>query len=414
MAFPSRLKPATRAMAKFAGVISPTGIGVLLSVGAHAALWAASPQTSFSFAALSQAAQEANAEEAIVPITQLSPAERSRLPSFAQPRGLSSSPTGLTSLPLPSGLPFIAPKPNTLARRQVPANPMPSATTRTPTAGNLGGLGRTIPFNFSTVPTPARSASSQAPGVPLVNLPAVPPSSGATNPGTNNSPDPNGDLPDLAAGPDTAPVDGSANGSVDGSGNGPGNGPGIDTATALEGTEAAGTGNSQNQPTIPPGTSPEKEPAKEPGIQIPVGPAGDDGAIAQNEAPLIASSNVFDETNVSEADAEQNLAKWLAGKDNVLRGTSEITINSEFTACRENPPVDGLLGVVVNPDGSQEGAVVLKSTGYEMLNNLALTTLGYEAFGPLEAPTHYEIAVKVINEQAGCVGEEVVPEIPTE
>jgi hypothetical protein len=398
MAFPSRLKSAARSVAKFAGVISPTSIGVLLSVGAHAALWAASPQTSFSFAALTQAAQEANAEETIVPIMQLSPTERNRLPSFAQPRGLSSSPTGLTSLPLPSGLPFIAPKPNTFARRQVPANPMPSATTPAPTRGTLGTLGRTVPFslNIPTTTPPARSSSSQSsvPAVPLIDLPATPPaSSSAPNPETNsnNSSNPNGDLPNLTPGTE-APVTG--------------------IAQALEGTEAAGNANSTNLPADALATSPEKEPAKEPGIEIPVEPPVTDDAIAQNESPLIASSNVYDETNVSEAEAEQNLAKWLEGKDNVLRNTSEITINSEFTACREDSPVEGRLGVVVNPDGSQEGAIVLKSTGYEMLNRLALTTLGYENFGPIEAPTHYEIEVKVINEQSECVEEEVVPEIP--
>lgn len=400
MAFPSRLTSAARSVAKFAGVISPTGIGVLLSVGAHAALWAASPQANFSFAALSQAAQEANAEETIVPIMQLSPTERNRLPSFAQPRGLSSSPTGLTSLPLPSGLPFIAPKPNTFARRQVPANPMPSVTTRTPTRGTLGTLGRTVPFslNIPTTTPPARSSNSQSsvPAVRVIDLPAPPPaSSSVPNPDTNsNSSNPNGDLPNLT--PRTeAPVNG--------------------IAQALEGTEAAGNANSDpNVPAVPPATSPEKEPAKEPGIQIPVEPSIADGAIAQNESPLIASSNVYDETDVSEADAEQNLAQWLEGKDNVPRNTSEITINSEFTACREDSPVDGRLGVVVNPDGSQEGAIVLKSTGYEMLNRLALTTLSYENFGPIEAPTHYEIEVKVINEQSECVVEEAVPEIPTQ
>ena len=63
MAIPSRLKSAARPIAKAAKFITPTGIGVLLSVGAHVALLAFGPHTDVSFAALSPAAQEADAKK---------------------------------------------------------------------------------------------------------------------------------------------------------------------------------------------------------------------------------------------------------------------------------------------------------------------------------------------------------------
>ncbi len=389
MALPSRLKPAARAISKIAGTLSPTGIGVLLSVGAHAVLLASSPQTNFSFAALSQAAQEARAEETIVPVMQLSPAERNRLPSFAQPRSLSLPTTGLNSLPLPSGLPFI-PRANTLPNnRQVPANGMPSAISKAPTTANLGIL-RNPPSTGSyrlnlptTIPTPTPRSPSRPSGVQLIpGPPALPPTNTPNTPASPGSTDGEA-LPDLSTGSEAATPT-----------------PNSTTASVLEGLESAGNANNgQNAPTLP--ADPEKEPPKEePPIDIAVGPSESEGAIAPNESPLIA---IYDETNVSEDEAEQNLAQWLEGKENLLRGTAELTIDSGFKACREQPPVDGRLGVIVNPDGSREDVTILKSTGYDMLNRLAASKLDYQDFGVIEAPTHYEIEVKVNNESAGCV-----------
>jgi hypothetical protein len=400
MALPSRLKSAARSAFKGASILSPTGIGVLLSVGAHAALLAFGPQTNFSFAALNQAAQEAKAEETIVPVMQLSPAERSRLPSFAQPRSLSPSPTGLTNLPLPSGLPFL-PKTSTFPRRQVPANPMPSATTKAPTTGNLGALRRTIPsttpfrLNIPTTNVPAPSSRPPTVAVLPPGQPTPPTSSSTNSPEASRG----GDLPTLSTGTNEPASNG------------------ISTAQALENTEAAGNANSaqngaQNGQSIPnpftnPPTDTEQAPTSESGVDIAVQPS-ETGESAQSESPLIASANVYDETNVSEEAAEQNLAKWLEGKENVIRATAEMQIEPELKACRAAPPVDGRLGVIVNPDGTREEPTVLKSTGYDMINRLALSTLDYQNFGSVEAPTHYEVEVKVIYEPENCV--ETVPD----
>jgi hypothetical protein len=380
MALPPRLTLAARSVLKASRVLSPTGLGVLLSVGAHALLFGLAPQTSFSFASLTQAAQEAKAEETIVPLTTLSPAERNRLPSFAQPRGLSTAPTGLSNLPLPSGLPFI-PRADTLPRRQVPANTMPSATTKAPTTGNLGALRNSIPanrpfrLNLPATTPPARSPGSPPP-VAVITQPTPPPPANA--PTTTPSPNNNGDLPDLSPGSEAAPSNG------------------MSTAEVLAGLEAAG--NADNGQATPNENTPETAPTEETETtDIPVETSGE-----TSESPLLASNNLYDEANVSEADADQNLAKWLEGKGDVLRGVAEMPIDSGFKACREQPPADGRLGVVVNPDGSREAATVLKSTGYEMLNRLALSTLEYQTLAPAEAPMYYEVEVKVTYEPTGC------------
>ncbi len=389
MALPPRLTSAARSVFKASSVLSPTAIGVLLSVGAHAVLFGLAPRTSFSFAALSQAAQEAKAEETIVPLTTLSPAERSRLPSFAQPRGLSTSPTGLSNLPLPSGLPFI-PRANTLPRRQVPANTMPSATTKTPTTGNLGALRNAIPsstpfrLNLPTTTPPARSPSSP-PAVSVITQPTPPP---PANSPASPTPNNNGDIPDLSSGSEAAPSNG------------------MSTADVLAGLEAAGNadnGQGQSEPTSPAENTPEQAPTTESGTEIAVDPATGDEAINPNESPLIAG-NLYDDTDVSEEAAQQNLNNWLAGKEDVPTNTAEINVPSGFTACREQPPVDGRLGVLVNADGSPQGdVVVLKSTGYEVLNRSAQSTLlGYPPFAPTGVPTYYTVNVIVTDKPAGC------------
>ncbi|MEO1634706.1 MAG: hypothetical protein AAFS04_06470, partial [Cyanobacteria bacterium J06631_9] len=94
MATSSALKSITTPLGKVVKVLTPTGIGVLVSLGAHVFLFVNGPGTNFSLAALDEAAQQ-EAEETIVPVIELTPAERSRLPGFAQPRTIVPSPTGL-------------------------------------------------------------------------------------------------------------------------------------------------------------------------------------------------------------------------------------------------------------------------------------------------------------------------------
>ncbi len=407
MAFPSRLKSVFRPVAKVAKVVTPTGIGVLLSIGAHAALLTYGPRTNFSFAALSRAAQEADAEETIVPLVTLSPAERNRLPSFAQPRQPPRT-TGLSSLALPSGILDI-PTSRAFKNRPVPAKPLPAPSTTTPSkpVGSLGGTlpsgirSTSFPLSFPITPLP-RSDRPQAPAVAVV---PDPPPLPAPNPSTGNTGQTdrfNPGIPVLPGGV-VLPNDRSF-------------------SEALEGTQQASIDTNpiptnEPDPTEPKPVKPSAAGAEEPGaITIPVEPQVIATAPAQGSPRLLAASNVYDEREVSEEEAAEKTQEWLVataeGKGTVATANAEITIDSGFKACRDIPPKDGRIGVVVNPDGSQEDITVLKSIGYDVLNRLALSTLEYEEFEKPKVPTQYQVDVKVEYKPEGCVEE--MPDAPSD
>ena len=126
------------------------------------------------------------------------------------------------------------------------------------------------------------------------------------------------------------------------------------------------------------------------------------------------NGNEYDKRYVTEAEAEENTKKWLSetteGREKVAQATAEIAVDPEFKSCREQPPVDGRIGVIANPDGTHEDATVLKSTGYDVLNRLALSRLEYEDFGRPEVPTQYVVNVKVIYKPEECT--QAPPAVP--
>ncbi len=407
MAIPSRLTSAARPIAKAARVISPTGIAVLLSVGAHIALLAFGPRTEVSFAALSPAAQEADAKETIVPLVQLSPGERNRLPSFAQPRREPPVATGLRSFSLPPGLPF-SPDAGTIKRRPVPANTLPSPTN--PTIKNLGPLGGLLPsgitgrlpfrFNIPTTQVPQRSSSSQP---PVTALPANPPLQlpATTDNGVRLS---------------TEGLEGSNN--LPNSSLGTTNSAPRTLADALRDTEAAGVaanpGAAPNPSAAPaPGGQETPNQTGEPPANAPAAPPVIATAPAQDKPSPLMNGNEYDQRFVTEAEAEENTKKWLLataeGREKVAQATAEIPVDSGFKSCREQPPVDGRIGVIANPDGTHADATVLKSTGYDVLNRLALSQLEYEDFGRPEVPTQYVVNVKVIDKPEECTPPPTAP-----
>ena len=365
-------------------------MGVLLSIGAHGALLAFGPQTNFSFAALSQAAQKTKAEETIVPILELSAAEQGRLPDFAQPRRPPSL-TGLSSLALPPGIPF---NPNSTFKRVNPSSQsMPSALGRTSLGGKLGPLNTTIPSTLPldlfrnsgvrSLPTPQPSASSNVPPSTYEPLPQLP-SSVDSPPSTINGNDPISEV---------EPTDT------------------LTTAQALEGLQAAGSNPNPNRTIENPFTTPPDNEAgqtveiEEP-ESISMAPAQGDGS------QIVEDSNGYNDALTSEEAVEKRRTEWYEStakdKETVAQSTAEIGIDSGFKACREISPIDGIIGVLVNPDGTQESVTVLRSTGYDVLNRLALSTLEYEDFGQPEVPTQYEVEVKVNYQPQGCV--EPIPE----
>ncbi|MGB7487231.1 MAG: hypothetical protein WA901_13645, partial [Phormidesmis sp.] len=116
------------------------------------------PRANFSFAALTEAAQQQEAEETIVPLVELTPAERNRLPGFAQPRQLQPTPTGLGSLALPSGLPGLSNIPprsiSPSTARRIPSPTPQTQTTRQQQLDNIRRASQAPPgFDPSRITT---------------------------------------------------------------------------------------------------------------------------------------------------------------------------------------------------------------------------------------------------------------------
>jgi len=134
-----------------------------------------------------------------------------------------------------------------------------------------------------------------------------------------------------------------------------------------------------------------------------------DVAPAQGNPSRLLAGFVYDSTDVSQAEADVNLQAWLAetaeNKSEIDTQQVSITIDSNFKVCKDNPPEDGLIGVVVNPDGSKEETTVLKSIGYDLLNRQALDQVERTDFGQISMPTQYQVAVGVLYQPDGCVEE---------
>ncbi len=399
MALPLKLKSALSPFFNRVKVIGPTGIAVLLSVGAHATLLVVGPRTDFSFEALSRAAQAAGAEETIVPLVQLTPAEQSRLPNFAQPRLQPPSSADFGRLSLPSGLPFV---PNTTIPkgRTIPANPLRTAIQpRTTIQPRTFLPRRSLPFSISVPPAmPIPRNTPQISVLPDRPADALPDLS-----------EPEGTSPEPSQGSDSTQSGGAADllPQVE---------PSLSIAEAIaraEGTQSAQVPDIGDR--LP--SSQQGEVTQEP-TDIPVdAPTGVAVAPAQGNASRLLESFRYDDTGTSEDAVEANTAEWLAmtadGKEDIATDTSELTIDSEFKTCLEgNPPEDGLIGVVVNSDGTQEDLTVLKSTGYDILNRQAIDVVERSDFGTPAVPTQYQVQIAVTYNPSGCV--ESLPDEPAE
>ncbi len=382
MAIPPQVSSAIRPLNRLTRAVGPTGIGVLLSVAAHAAFLIVGPKTNLSFAALSEAAQQADAEETIVPLVQLTSAEQNRLPDFAQPDRQSSDLTGLGSLALPSGLPFV-PNPTEQKRRTAaapfPPATLPQTTQRRPVVGNN--------------PSSTRSFTRQ----PSISLPVSPtPPAGFVPP----SPDPAAaPIPDLSE-------DSENSGAVEPSSSETGSAAdlqvpaqrGLTLAEALARTQEAGA----SQPETTPGDQ-----AEQPESTAAAASGAATADPAQGNPSQLKDDFTYSDVNVSEEAAAANTEDWLVaiyeGKGNIAADTTELTIDSQFKVCKDIPPSYGLVGVLVNPDGTQTDATVLKSTGYEVLNRQSLEAVENADFGQPEALTQYQVKVNVIYTPEGCV-----------
>ena len=414
MALPSRLKSALRPVIRATKLTGPTTVGVLISVGAHVLLLAFGPRTAFSFKALTQAAQAADAQETIVPLVQLSPTEQNRLPNFAQPQ-LPSNLSGLSSLALPPGLPLVpntkiptASRPlsgNRFASRPLPGSGLTSDQLRQLQAGRFS-QGLKIGTPFPGLSLGGRTSSALRLGnrqpVEVPFLPPAPPVSIAPAAPTNESPTPpaNSSGPAASSASDLLPQ-GEPNQTTISFG---------DAVARANAQPNAGASAGANPPDIadriPTSSSPNAAPPPADNSD------GSSSAIArvpaQGSFSQLAQDFVYNSADVSEDAAKKNAAEWLQataeGKgENIAQASADLSIDSGFKVCQNNPPVNALIGVVVNPDGTQTDLTLLKRTGYPISDRQAINAVSYADFDTAAVPTQYQVNIDVGYSPQGCV-----------
>ena len=352
---PDALKKAVRQFKRV--MTSSYGVAAIASLAFHGVLLTAIPRfSSVSFAAFDE---ENTTETRTVPLVTLSPTEQGRLPDFNRPQ-LPSIPDITSSTPLPK-----LPNPGILDR---------SSRFLSPTAPSLSSPSRLSrnrvfrnPFitrpDFSIANTPSRSGQSSANRTTgLENIPPPPPGSELeieTNRDTLERQlelERQRDAEQTAAenGPDAAELS--------------------DETSTPEDTELAAAAET------------------------------DGGSQLEN---LQARFNYSVEDTTDE-EAEAAYVAWIEQ----TQGQSEDTINTVDTEiltlepglnlCAQDSPRNGEVGILVAPDGSPVDAVVLRSTGYEYLNDEALEALVDSDFPETETPVRYAVEVVIDYDAETC------------
>lgn len=418
MALPARLKSTLRPLGAVGKSISPTGICVLLSVGAHVLLIAAGAQGSSGSSGggggLFDKFDEASAEK-IVPIMQLTPAERSRLPAFAQPRPDPLSSSSLSSLDLPPGL--LAPNAAFgQGRTSLPAGRMPSATTSRQFAATppIDDVLRQLKARVAAAPT--------RPQTPLsINIPRRTPTAAYIQPessvivpplptgNTNGSTTvlPAGSAADLGK-PDSSGLPQLESQStqdilarLQGEGQ---------PATTPEKTPTTSAGENNGEP---PETPSETNASGNGGVEAPPENNGSDKIAtltpdpADGDAAELQDDLTYDSRLTADEAVAEKVASWteavVAAKGTLPLVEIQVPIKAALKACRTNPPIDGLIGVIVNPGGEIETTDILRSTGYETLNLRAQKAIKNYDFSNVDKTTDYRVTVKVNYDEDGCV-----------
>lgn len=416
-----QLKSATRSLLpllRLAKATGPGGIGVLLSIAVHAALLASGLRTGISFAALDASAQQQEAENSIVPVVRLTPADRNRLPDFAQPRKPPNLPTALA---LPPRLPG-APSGNLSSGRiSLPSRQMPSETLERSTGSRSRAAQSARPTtpNRMTISLPTVSPQQRIPTASGGSAASVyvPPLASPPAPGSGSTT------------PFQAPAEPSGSGSAARSTQGESSDQasartvqdildGLQSRSADPGTvavvpEGAGSNVTEGEPQSAGGDSnsdgTSSSGAGESNAAVPVEIPTDEIALAnaQGDPTRLLEGYRYDDSNTSQEAAAENSQQWAAKlvqeKGEMATAAAQLTIDSNFKGCLDNLPNAGLIGVVVNPDGSLENLNVLRSTGYDVLNRQAVDAVEYADFGELSAPTQYEVTVDVAYDAENCI-----------
>ncbi|MEM1240874.1 MAG: energy transducer TonB [Cyanobacteria bacterium P01_H01_bin.26] len=354
---PDALKKAVRQFKRV--MTSSYGVAAIASLAFHGVLLTAIPRfSSVSFAAFDE---ENTAETRTVPLVTLSPTEQGRLPDFNRPQLPSipdiTSSTPLTKLPNPGILDrssrFLSPtapslsSPSRLSRNRVFRNPF---ITRP---------------NFSIANTPSRSGQSSANRTTgLENIPPPPPGSELEIETNRDTLERQLELEQQRE--QTAPENGA---------------------------DAAELSDANDDISSTPG-------------DMELAAASETDGASQLEK-LQARFNYSAEDTTDE-EAEAAYAAWIEQTQGQSEDTIEtvdteiLTLEPGLNLCAKDSPRNGAVGLLVAPDGSPVDAVVLRSTGYEYLNDEALEALVDSDFPETETPVRYAVEVVIDYDAETC------------
>ena len=341
---------------------SSYGVAALFSLGFHGLLFTIGPRvSSLSFDAFA----EGEAVDSTVPLVTLNEADRARIPDFSQPQ------RRFDSIDLDSGLPNLD---SSLPQADVkiPTPPAPTfrssfspsyrlPITRTPSTSRFGSANRTTRLTIPGAPrfgTTSRDILERQQEIERRRA---------------------AELAEESAAPaEVSPAESSA--------------------------EASGTGTAAD--LVPPSSEASDDPA------------------APDEAPEVAvntetsehlaklrqlqSKFTYSAENTTEEAAAENYENWLdqtaEDSDTVLTDAEpqEISLNADLRLCADNPPTTGQIGLVVAPDGTLTDTTILRSTGYEYLNQAAIDSLSETDFPETDTATRYPITVLVEYDEETC------------
>ena len=349
---------------------SSYGVAAIASLSFHAVLFAAIPRfTSVSFAAFDE--DTAAAEPRNVPLVTLSPAEQGRLPNFNRPK-------------LPD-IPDVSSSSNSTAVRTLPDV---NALRRPPNIFDRYGSNRRIP-------TPSISSNR------LFRNPYTPPRPSLT---IRNTPTPSDQstarrttvIDDIPSPPTVASeVDPSEEEVL---------------ATDVEQQQAEAQGDGEEVAALP-----ELPDQGEPGSEEPeVAALNPEEERRLTQLERLQAKFQHNPENTTDEEAEANYEAWvtLPEDDSELMvetdESREIPVASGLNLCVENPPIDGMVGILVAPDGTKV-PTILRSTGYGYLNEAAVQALMEAEFPETEIAVRYPFEIVVDYDAETCQsGDEIL------
>lgn len=394
MGFPA---PASQLKLLLVTLRQPGSIAAIISLVIHGALFGAG----LGFSSLSMASlggeSAGAAEQRRVPLVELTPEEQGRLPDFSNSAyslfpGSGGNSLGLVPVPssrTPSSLRPSPLSPDSKNDFTIPPNPFAI------------GMAPYFPPSRPDVIFPPRRSTGLPPVTvaPRRNLPQLPAGAPQTRPNTTPggaASTPSASTPTAQDNPDTPPASSAR-----------------DLLPAPPPTTARG----RTQPGSSTPTSTANAGSENAGDN----PENNSENNAENEASrsnLLAYLRTLS-YNAEGTTGEEGTAarqEWLAEVKEELKQpdldvaeTLEVSIPYQGRVCLTPEPVDGLVGVWVNPDGTLGGEpTLLKSTGYQLLNQEAADAIASVEFPKGDAPAAYDFNVKIDYDESSCLKREQI------